>query len=51
MVAHVILVAALAVEQFHADGDLVLFGDGHQALQSFDAVFQALFMAHAVAIA
>ena len=42
VVAHVILVAALAVEQFQDDGDLVLLGDRHEPLQALDAVLQAL---------
>ena len=51
MVAHVVLVVALAVEQLHADGDAVVFGDGFEALEADDGVARALFVGHAFAVA
>ena len=51
VVAHVILVIHLAVEQFHADGDFVLFGQRHQSFEADDADVQPLFVRHLSAIA
>src|SRR5262249_44571526 len=51
MVAHVIAVINLAVEQFHADGDVVLLGEGGDALDTLRAILDAGFVVEANAIA
>ena len=51
VVAHVVLVVALAVEELHADGDAVVFGDGFDSLEADDGVAGALFVGHAFAVA
>ena len=50
MIAHVILVIHLAVEQFHDHGYTVLLGAGHQPLQPHGTVGRALLVAHTPAI-
>ena len=51
VVALVILVIHLAVEQFHDQCHLVLFGKSHQAFQADGAIFQSLLIGFAVAVA
>ena len=51
MIAHVILVIDLAVEQFHNDIDAVPFGQFDHRLQSPGAVVHPDRVVHAVAIA
>ena len=51
VVALVVFVAALAVEQFHAERDLELFGQRQDAFQTQRAILQALGVIQAVAVA
>ena len=51
VVAHVILVIDLAVQQLHADVDLVFLGNTDHTLQATDAIFQPFFVRHAAAVA
>src|SRR3979490_686259 len=51
VVAHVVVVVDLAVEELDADGDAVVLGDFFDAVEAGDGVFGALFVGHASAIA
>ena len=51
VVAHVVRVVDLAVEQFHDEGDAEFLGERQEALEADGAVFEALFVGHAIAVA
>ncbi len=50
VVAHVVVVIDLAVKQFNADGDAVVFGNFFDAVEAGDGIFGALFVGHALAV-
>src|SRR5258708_26284016 len=50
VVADVVVVVELAVEELHADGDAVVFGDFFDAIEADDGVLGAFFVGHAAAI-
>src|SRR5256884_201848 len=51
VVAHVVVVVDLAIEELDADGDAVVLGDFLDAVETGDGVLGALFVGHAIAIA
>src|ERR1700694_4136677 len=51
VVAHVVFVVDLAVEELDADGDAVVLGDFLDAVKTGDGVLGALFVGHAIAVA
>src|SRR5437016_3698284 len=51
MIAHVVRMVALAVEQLHADRYFVLFSNRGDALQSDRAILKSLLVTHAFAVA
>src|SRR6202158_5472078 len=51
VVAHVVFVVDLAVEELDADGDAVVLGDFLDAVETGDGVFGALFVGHPIAVA
>src|SRR5467141_88433 len=51
VVAHVVFVVALAVEELDADGDAVVLGDFLDAVETGDGVLGALFVGNAIATA
>jgi len=50
VVAHVVVVVDLAVEEFHANGDAVVFGEFLHAVEAGDGVFGAFFVGHPRAV-
>src|SRR5690242_6101779 len=51
VIAHVVVMVDLAVEELEADGDAVILGDFLDAVETGDGVFSALFVGHASAVA
>src|SRR6266567_4284313 len=50
VVAHVVVVVDLAIEEFQADGDAIVVGDFLDAVETGDGIFSAFFVGHARAI-
>lgn len=50
MVALIIGMGAFAVEEFHAEGDFQLFGEGQDAFQASGAILQTRFVVEAIAV-